>query len=85
MDSAVAVLHPLPAEQVFPHLDKLEEVSGAAFGQRRKMLRASLKPLAKRHGLKAVEWLQSLDIDPTARAETLSQEEFRRMAASLVK
>lgn len=85
VDSAVAVLHPLPAEKVFPHLDKLEEVSGAAFGQRRKMLRASLKPLAKRHGLKAVEWLQSLDIDPTARAETLSQEEFRRMAASLVK
>jgi 16S rRNA (adenine1518-N6/adenine1519-N6)-dimethyltransferase len=85
VDSAVAVLHPLPSKEVFPHLDKLEEVSGAAFGQRRKMLRASLKPLAKRHGLKAVEWLQSLNIDPTARAETLSQEEFRRMAASLVK
>ena len=85
VDSAVAVLHPLPPEKVFPHLDKLEEVAGAAFGQRRKMLRAGLKPLAKRHGLKAVEWLQSLDIDPTARAETLSQDEFRRMAASLVK
>jgi 16S rRNA (adenine1518-N6/adenine1519-N6)-dimethyltransferase len=85
VDSAVAVLHPLSSKEVFPHLDKLEEVSGAAFGQRRKMLRASLKPLAKRHGLKAVEWLQSLNIDPTARAETLSQEEFRRMAASLVK
>ena len=85
VDSAVAVLRPLPPEQAFPHLDKLEEVTGAAFGQRRKMLRASLKPLAKRHGLKAAEWLQSLDIDPTARAETLGQEEFQRMAASLVK
>ena len=85
VDSAVAVLHPLPQEKVFPHLAKLEEVAGAAFGQRRKMLRAGLKPLAKRHGLKAAEWLEGLDIDPTARAETLSQEEFRRMASSLVK
>ena len=85
VDSAVAVLEPLPEEARFPHLDKLEQVAGAAFGQRRKMLRAGLKPFAKRHGLKADEWLKSLDIDPTARAETLTQEEFRRMAASLVK
>jgi 16S rRNA (adenine1518-N6/adenine1519-N6)-dimethyltransferase len=85
VDSAVAVLHPLPAERVFPHLAKLEEVAGAAFGQRRKMLRAALKPLAKRHGLKAADWLQDLGIDPTARAETLTQDEFRHMASSLVK
>lgn len=85
VDSAVAVLEPLPENQRFPHLDKLEQVAGAAFGQRRKMLRAALKPFAKRHGLKAEDWLKSLDIDPTARAETLTQEEFRRMAASLVK
>ena len=85
VDSAVAVLHPLPEDERFSHLDKLEQVAGAAFGQRRKMLRAALKPFAKRHGLKAEEWLKSLDIDPTARAETLTQAEFRRMATSLVK
>jgi 16S rRNA (adenine1518-N6/adenine1519-N6)-dimethyltransferase len=85
VDSAVAVLEPLPESERFPHLDKLEQVAGAAFGQRRKMLRAAMKPFAKRHGLKADEWLKSLGIDPTARAETLTQEEFRRMAASLVK
>ena len=85
VDSAVAVLEPLPESERFPHLDKLEQVAGAAFGQRRKMLRAGLKPFAKRHGLKADEWLKSLDIDPTARAETLTQEEFQRMAISLVK
>jgi len=85
VDSAVAVLEPLPESERFPHLDKLEQVAGAAFGQRRKMLRAGLKPFAKRHGLKADEWLKSLDIDPTARAETLTQEEFQRMATSLVK
>lgn len=85
VDSAVAVLMPLPEDQRFPHLDKLEEVAGAAFGQRRKMLRAALKPLAKRYGLKAAAWLESLNIDPTARAETLSQDAFRAMAESLVK
>nr|WP_321441172.1 16S rRNA (adenine(1518)-N(6)/adenine(1519)-N(6))-dimethyltransferase RsmA [uncultured Hyphomonas sp.] len=85
VDSAVAVLEPLPESERFPHLEKLEQVAGAAFGQRRKMLRAGLKPFAKRHGLKADEWLKSLDIDPTARAETLTQEEFQRMAISLVK
>lgn len=85
VDSAVAVLEPLPEAERFPHLDKLEQVAGAAFGQRRKMLRAALKPFAKKHGLKAEEWLKSLDIDPTARAETLTQAEFRRMASSLAK
>ncbi|MEZ5954589.1 MAG: 16S rRNA (adenine(1518)-N(6)/adenine(1519)-N(6))-dimethyltransferase RsmA [Hyphomonas sp.] len=83
VDSAVAVLHPLPDDQRFQHIDKLEQVAGAAFGQRRKMLRAALKPFAKRHGLKAEEWLEGLGIDPTARAETLTQDEFRRMAASI--
>ena len=85
VDSAVAVLEPLPEDQRFAHLDKLEQVAGAAFGQRRKMLRAALKPFAKRHGLKAEDWLKGLDIDPTARAETLTQEEFRRLAASLAR
>jgi 16S rRNA (adenine1518-N6/adenine1519-N6)-dimethyltransferase len=50
VDSAVAVLEPLPEGERFPHLDKLEQVAGAAFGQRRKMLRAALKPFAKRMG-----------------------------------
>ncbi|MEZ6011928.1 MAG: 16S rRNA (adenine(1518)-N(6)/adenine(1519)-N(6))-dimethyltransferase RsmA [Hyphomonas sp.] len=85
VDSAVAVLIPLPEAERFPHLDKLEQVAGAAFGQRRKMLRAALKPFAKRHGLKAEEWLKDLGIDPTARAETLTQAEFRRMATSIAK
>ncbi|MCA8900821.1 MAG: 16S rRNA (adenine(1518)-N(6)/adenine(1519)-N(6))-dimethyltransferase RsmA [Hyphomonas sp.] len=85
VDSAVAVLEPLAEGQRFAHLDKLEQVAGAAFGQRRKMLRAALKPFAKKHGLKAEAWLEGLGIDPTARAETLTQDEFRRMAASLAK
>ena len=84
VDSAVAVLTPLPEDQQFKHLDLLEQVTGAAFGQRRKMMRAALKPFCKKRGLKAVEWLKSCEIDPTARAETLDVADFQRLATSLV-
>lgn len=60
---------PLPAE-----LKAMERLTQAAFGQRRKMLRQSLKPL----GGEAL--LNDTDIDPTRRAETLSVEEFVRLA-----
>lgn len=60
---------PLPCEP-----DRLEKVTHAAFGQRRKMLRQSLKPI----GGEAL--LARADIDPQRRAETLSVEEFCRIA-----
>lgn len=80
VDSSVAVLRPLATEDRFEDLDTLEKVAAAAFGQRRKMLRASLKSLAGGAGLSAVEWLEACDIDPTRRAETLTQNEFRSLA-----
>lgn len=83
VDSAVAVFRPLADGERFENLETLERVAGAAFGQRRKMLRAALKPFAKKRGLQAVDWLESCDIDPTARAETLDQAAFRRLAAAL--
>lgn len=83
VDSGVVVLHPLPPEERFTHIGLLEQVAGAAFGQRRKMLRAALKPLARKRGLKAETWIEACGIDPTARAETLSQAAFRRLALSL--
>lgn len=82
VDSAVAVLRPLPGEKRFNDLETLEKVAAAAFGQRRKMLRASLKSLAKTKGIDASEWLESCSIDPTARAETLTQAEFRALATA---
>lgn len=85
VDSAVAVLTPLSDSQRFEHIDLIEQVAGAAFGQRRKMLRAALKPFAKKRGMKSADWLEACDIDPTARAETLTQAEFRRLAGSLAK
>ncbi|EDQ33820.1 dimethyladenosine transferase [Hoeflea phototrophica DFL-43] len=63
---------PLPCE-----LAKLERVTQAAFGQRRKMLRQSLKPL----GGEAL--LESVGIDPARRAETLSVEEFCALARAI--
>jgi 16S rRNA (adenine1518-N6/adenine1519-N6)-dimethyltransferase len=56
----------------------LERVTEAAFGQRRKMLRQSLKGLPG-----ALDALDSLGIDPTRRAETLSVAEFVEIARTL--
>lgn len=58
---------------------KLERVTAAAFNQRRKMLRAALKPLWADADTK----LQEAGIDPTRRAETLSIEEFCALARLL--
>ena len=56
----------------------LERVTEAAFGQRRKMLRQSLKPVTG-----ALDALAALGIDETRRAETLSVEEFVAVAREL--
>ena len=54
----------------------LERVSKAAFGQRRKMLRASLKGVLPN----TVKVLEDAGIEPTARAEQLSVADFCRLA-----
>jgi len=56
----------------------MEQVTAAAFGQRRKMLRQSLKGLPG-----ALEALEELGIDPQRRAETLSVGDFVALARSL--
>jgi 16S rRNA (adenine1518-N6/adenine1519-N6)-dimethyltransferase len=78
VDSAVVVMEPLPPEKAYPHLDALETVTAAAFNQRRKMLRSSLKSLT---GGSAEPLLEAAGIDPTRRAETLTQDEFRTLAS----
>ncbi|OOG76013.1 Ribosomal RNA small subunit methyltransferase A [Ensifer sp. M14] len=70
-----SVVHLEPIANPIPcAVTSLEKVTHAAFGQRRKMLRQSLKPL----GGEAL--LAKADIDPQRRAETLSVEEFCRLA-----
>ena len=72
--STVVRITPKP---VAPEIDvkALETVTAAAFGQRRKMLRASLKSL----GLDPLPLLQAAGIDPTARAETIDIAGFARL------
>lgn len=72
------VVHLTPRTNPLPcDVTKLERVTHAAFGQRRKMLRQSVKSL----GGEAL--LVKAGIDPARRAETLSVEEFVRMANCL--
>jgi 16S rRNA (adenine1518-N6/adenine1519-N6)-dimethyltransferase len=76
--SAIVRLEPR-AEPLAPaNLQDLEKVTAAAFGQRRKMLRQSLKPL----GGEAL--LQKAGIDPTARPEDLAIEQFAALARALM-
>ncbi len=74
--SSVVQLIPRP-RPVPARLGDLERVTKAAFGQRRKMLRQSLKPLG------GETLLNAANIDPQRRAETLSVEEFTRLANGL--
>ncbi|MBB3310911.1 16S rRNA (adenine1518-N6/adenine1519-N6)-dimethyltransferase [Rhizobium sp. BK196] len=72
------VVHLTPNETPIPcSVANLERVTQAAFGQRRKMLRQSLKPIGGEN------LLVKAGIDPARRAETLSVEEFCRLANSL--
>ncbi|MEM9599545.1 MAG: 16S rRNA (adenine(1518)-N(6)/adenine(1519)-N(6))-dimethyltransferase RsmA [Pseudomonadota bacterium] len=82
VDSAVVVIDPLDAP--FPHLTALARVTQAAFGQRRKMLRRSLRSLAEQSGLSLGAWLADAEIDPQARPETLPIEAFHALANRLV-
>ena len=59
----------------------LQRVTEAAFGQRRKMLRQSLKSL----GVDAIALLTQASIEPTARAEEIPVEGFVALARSLNK
>ena len=75
---ASAVIHYEPTEPLDSSvkLKDLELVVERAFGQRRKMLRASLKSLP----VNAAELLERAGIDETRRAEDVSVEEFVRLA-----
>jgi 16S rRNA (adenine1518-N6/adenine1519-N6)-dimethyltransferase len=84
VDSAVVVLAPLTEADRFSDLKLLGEVTMAAFGQRRKMLRKSLKSIAKKYGVEAEDWCEDCEIDPQRRPETLSVVEFQKLAGALV-
>jgi 16S rRNA (adenine1518-N6/adenine1519-N6)-dimethyltransferase len=66
--------NPLPCDRRL-----LERVTEAAFGQRRKMLRQSLKSL----GVDPAQLAAAAGIDPTRRAETVPVDGFVAMAREL--
>jgi 16S rRNA (adenine1518-N6/adenine1519-N6)-dimethyltransferase len=79
--STVIELLPLP-EPAFPaRLADLERVTQAAFGQRRKMLRQSLRSL----GGDTEALMAAAEITPTARAEELTVAQFAALARALEK
>jgi len=76
---ASAVVHVVPlADRPSPErLKKLERVTAAAFGQRRKMLRSSLKQLG------GAALCEAAGIEPDARAEVIDIAGFLRLADAL--
>lgn len=76
--SAVVHLTALPEPRFPADADILQRIVAAAFNQRRKMLRSSLK------GFDAdiIQLLERVGIDPTRRAETVTLEEFCALARS---
>lgn len=74
VDSAVVRLTPRADRPSPSRLDALQKITAVAFGQRRKMLRASLKTLG------GEELAASAGLDPQARAETIDVAGFLRLA-----
>ena len=74
--SAVVRIEPLPRPVCEAELRDLEKVTAAAFGQRRKMLRGSLKSLTP----DADSLLESAGVPGTARPEELDLTQFCALA-----
>jgi 16S rRNA (adenine1518-N6/adenine1519-N6)-dimethyltransferase len=74
VESAVVRLTPRADRPSPARLDALQKLTAAAFGQRRKMLRASLK------GMGGEALIEAASLDPQARAETVDVVGFLRLA-----
>lgn len=79
VDSALVEIVPVKDATARPPISRLEAVTAAAFGQRRKMLRSSLQRL----GVDIETLLACAEIDGTQRAENIPVEGFWRLAACL--
>ena len=79
VESCLVEIVPRAAPKAPATTKPLAQVTAAAFGQRRKMLRSSLSRVTQ----DTEALLVSLGIDPESRAEQLSVDEFCRIAASI--
>ena len=80
VESAVIVLEPKAEEKCYDDLQTLGHITAAAFGQRRKMLRASLKNIAKKNNIRIEDWLKQANIDGEIRPETLDIKGFQTLS-----
>jgi 16S rRNA (adenine1518-N6/adenine1519-N6)-dimethyltransferase len=78
--SAIVGIVPHAEPENYPDQKTLEIITAAAFGQRRKMLRSSLKQL----GTDPLPFLEQAGIIETARAEELSTADFCRLAKAYI-
>lgn len=73
--SAVVVFRPKDKGALQPDLSILERLTKDAFGQRRKMIRSSLKAY--------LPVIETLGIDPTSRAEELDVQQYVQLASKI--
>lgn len=84
VQSTVVRLVPRAAPLAPAHRETLERVTAGAFGQRRKMLRQSLLSVIHGTAWTSAEALcKTVGVEPTARAETLTVEQFCALATAL--
>ncbi|MBV6621476.1 MAG: 16S rRNA (adenine(1518)-N(6)/adenine(1519)-N(6))-dimethyltransferase RsmA [Rivularia sp. (in: Bacteria)] len=81
VDSAVIRLFPREREIVAKNPKKLETLVKVGFSAKRKMLRNNLQPLVERENL--TQLLEKLSINPQARAEELSVQQWVSLANEL--
>lgn len=75
VSSSIVRFTPKNLSEGSPSFTAVEKVTAMAFNQRRKMIRASLKP--------HLDAIEALGLDPTLRAENLSVEDFVALAAHI--
>lgn len=73
VNSSVVHFIPKVLGDVAPSFDEVERITAQAFGQRRKMIRSSLKPYLHK--------INQSGIDPTKRAENLTVEDYLLLAS----
>ncbi|MEM7618318.1 MAG: 16S rRNA (adenine(1518)-N(6)/adenine(1519)-N(6))-dimethyltransferase RsmA, partial [Pseudomonadota bacterium] len=75
--SSIAHFVPKTLDEEAPQFETIEKITAAAFGQRRKMIRSSLKQYT--------EFFEAVGLDETKRAENLSVEDYIRLAKAIEK
>lgn len=76
--SSVLLFTPLERKLTQEQISKIEKISSLAFGQRRKMLRQSLKTISN-----IEEILEKLNIPSTLRAENLTPKQYLELANNI--